>query len=211
MLIIIICFMSLFLSCHSTTDTNVSLTICPESFNCPSLPPFKYPFFNVPDTRCGLIRVNCTSNGWEVQFEGQSYVIYNKFADQDSDILLIRNRTFEQHVNDKSCEALMNTLISPSPSPLLYSISIASNITLFKCAKNLTSAQHPDAYFDPHDYNRYNECNDYNFYYNYLNGTVPSELPRTCQVVQLPAVFPNQLGFSETNTFSLLFFSLYCI
>ncbi|KAI3825027.1 hypothetical protein L1987_06502 [Smallanthus sonchifolius] len=207
-MILVFIFVSVLLFClpdlHSATTNNISIPICPESFNCPALPPFKYPFFNVTDTRCGLIWVNCTSIGGEIQFEGRSYEIVNKFADHNSDTLLILNRTFEQLVNNKSCEALMNNLTSPSPSPLLYSISIASNITLFKCVKNITSTQQTDAYFHPHDYNRYYACNDYNFYYNYLNGTVPSDLPRTCQVVQLPAILPNQPGLDVTNIFSLL-------
>ncbi|KAJ0692883.1 putative protein kinase RLK-Pelle-WAK-LRK10L-1 family [Helianthus annuus] len=92
----------------------------------------------------------------------------------------------------------MNTLTFPSPSPLLYSISINPNITLFKCTKNLP-------YFDQHSYNSYNKrCKDHNFYYNYFNGTVPSDLPHTCQLVQLPKKLSLDPGLDETNIFSLL-------
>ncbi|KAJ0830921.1 hypothetical protein HanPSC8_Chr15g0661001 [Helianthus annuus] len=70
-MIILLCFMALILSSHSAIPTIISMPICPESFSCPGLVPFKYPFYNVPDTRCGLIKVNCTSKGGEVQFGGR--------------------------------------------------------------------------------------------------------------------------------------------
>ncbi|KAI7743628.1 hypothetical protein M8C21_011834 [Ambrosia artemisiifolia] len=130
--------------------------ICPESFSCPGLPPFSYPFYNVTDTRCGLIKVNCNLKGGGVQLGGRSYEI------------------------------------------------VGSTITLFKCPKNLTYAQHPYAYFERHTYNNYNTCQDYNFYYSYVNGTVPSDLPRTCQVVHLPVKLSSTPGLDETNIFSLL-------
>ncbi|KAL8248483.1 hypothetical protein R6Q59_005351 [Mikania micrantha] len=98
----------------------------------------------------------------------------------------------------------MNDLIPESPHPLLYSISVGTFITLFRCTKNPTSTRETDAYFGPSDYKRYNKCNDYIFYYNYLNGTVPSNLPHTCQVVRLPAISPNYPGLNETNIFSLI-------
>ncbi|KAD7478839.1 hypothetical protein E3N88_01975 [Mikania micrantha] len=209
-MILVFFFVSLFLSCLPilpfATYTNISRPNCPESFACPTLTPFKYPFFNVTDTRCGLIKVSCTSKGGEIQLGGGSYEIVGK-PDSDyrsSDTLIIRNTTLEQLVNNKSCEALMNDLTAESPHPLLYSISISSFIALFKCTKNPTSTRQTDAYFGPSDYKRYNTCNDYNFYYNYLNGTVPSDLPHTCQVVKLPAILPNTQGFDENNIFSLI-------
>ncbi|MFS8018071.1 hypothetical protein Hanom_Chr15g01387811 [Helianthus anomalus] len=161
------------------------------------LVPFKYPFYNVTDTRCGLIKVNCTPIGGNIQIGGRSYEIVGKHDfDHKFDLLIIRNRTFEQLVENKSCEALMNTITFPSPSSLLYSISINPNITLFKCTKNLT-------YFDPRYYKSYNRCNDHIFYYNYFNVTVPSDLPHTCQVVHLPVKFLGPRD-DETNIFSLL-------
>ncbi|KAK9064559.1 hypothetical protein SSX86_015941 [Deinandra increscens subsp. villosa] len=200
---------SVLLSClspvHSVIDGNISTHVCPESFSCPELAPFKYPFYNVTDTHCGLIKVTCTSKGGKILLGGRSYEIVGKYDYvQNSDLLLIRNQTFEELVNNRSCQALMDNLTPTSPSPLLYSISLFSNITLFKCTKNLTSAQHKDAYFDPHDYKSYNTCKDYTFYYNYLNGTVPSHLPHACQVVHLPLKLPTSPGFDETNIFSLL-------
>ncbi|KAJ0830902.1 putative protein kinase RLK-Pelle-WAK-LRK10L-1 family [Helianthus annuus] len=200
----ILVFVSVILSClpllHSATDRNISRPICPESFSCPNLIPFKYPFYNVNDTRCGLIKVNCTSDGAEMQFGRQSYEIVHTGHSNylDSILLFIRNKTFEQLLKNNSCEALMNTFIYPtSPNPLLYTISLYPNITVFKCTKNLT-------YFDQHNYNSYNKCPNYNFYYKYLNGTVPSDLPHTCQVVHLPVRFPASPGLDETNIFSLL-------
>ncbi|MFS8018088.1 hypothetical protein Hanom_Chr15g01388041 [Helianthus anomalus] len=105
---------------------------------------------------------------------------------------------FEQLLKNNSCEALMNTFIySTSPNPLLYTISLYPNITVFKCTKNLT-------YFEQHNYNRYNKFPNYNFHYKYLNGTVPSDLPHTCQVMHLPVRFPASPGLDETNIFFLL-------
>ncbi|KAM0055831.1 putative protein kinase RLK-Pelle-WAK-LRK10L-1 family [Helianthus debilis subsp. tardiflorus] len=91
----------------------------------------------------------------------------------------------------------MNNFTSPSPNPLLYSVSITSFITLFKCTENLT-------YFAERDYKSYNRCKDHNLYYNYLKRTVQSDLPHACQVVQLPLKVPDP-GFDETNIFSLLY------
>ncbi|KAL8228982.1 hypothetical protein R6Q57_013882 [Mikania cordata] len=209
-MILIFFFVSLLLSClpvlHFAAYTSISRPNCPESFYCPGLTPFKYPFFNVTD-RCGLIKINCTSKGGEIQLGGQSYEItwkldtHNTWSDT---LLIIHNTTLDQLVNNKSCEALMNDLIPESPHPLLYSISVGTFITLFKCTNNLFSSRQTDAYFHTPDYKRYNTCNDYIFYYNYLNGTVPSDLPHTCQAVRLPAKLPNDTGLNETNIFSLV-------
>ncbi|KAM0012216.1 putative LEAF RUST 10 DISEASE-RESISTANCE LOCUS RECEPTOR-LIKE PROTEIN KINASE-like 1.1/1.2/1.3/1.4 [Helianthus debilis subsp. tardiflorus] len=200
-MIIIFCFVSLILSCHSAITDNVSMNNCPESFSCPALPPFKYPFYNVTDKRCGLIKVNCTSKGGEIQLGGRWYEIVNK--DEGHNTVIISNDTFEHLVNKHSCEALMNNFTSPSPSPLLYSISIFPLITIFKCTENLTNAQQRDTYFEQQSYRSHYRCKYYKFYYNHLNGTVPSDLPHTCQVVHLPLKVPDP-GFDETNIFSLL-------
>ncbi|KAJ0692886.1 putative protein kinase RLK-Pelle-WAK-LRK10L-1 family [Helianthus annuus] len=209
-MILVFFFMSLILSClpliHSATDRNISRPICPESFSCPGLVPFKYPFYNVTDTRCGLIKVNCTSKGGEVQFGGRWHEIVGRNFDFDHNPnhIFIHNRTFEDLVKSNSCEALMSTFTFPSPSPLLYSISVFPNIALFKCTKTLNSVNQTDADFDPHYYKSYNRCNDHNFYYKYGDETVPSDLPQTCHVVQLPGKWPFSPGIDETNIFSLL-------
>uniref|UniRef100_A0A251S7W1 Putative concanavalin A-like lectin/glucanase domain, Serine/threonine-protein kinase, Ulk1/Ulk2 n=1 Tax=Helianthus annuus TaxID=4232 RepID=A0A251S7W1_HELAN len=174
-----------------------------KSFSCPGLIPFKYPFYNVTDTRCGLIKVHCTSKGGEIQFGGRPYEVFNKLdIDYHPSLLFIWSRTFEQLVKKNSCEALMNNFTSPSPSPLLYSISLFYSqyspiITLFKCTKNVT-------YFEQHNYKSYNSCKDHTFYFNYWNRTVPSDLPQTCQVVQLPVKWSPSPEINETNIFSLL-------
>ncbi|KAJ0692885.1 putative protein kinase RLK-Pelle-WAK-LRK10L-1 family [Helianthus annuus] len=190
-------------SLKNAGNNNLSRPICPESFSCPGLVPFKYPFYNVSDTRCGLIKVNCTRIGAEIQFGGRPYEVLRKFdIDYHSSILFFFNSTFWKLVKNKSCEALTNNIISPSPSPLLYSISQYSPIiTLFKCTKNVT-------YFEQHNYKSYNSCKDRTFYYNYRNGTVPVpsdlRLPQTCQVVHLPVKWSPSPGIDETNIFSLL-------
>ncbi|PWA49973.1 serine/threonine/dual specificity protein kinase, catalytic domain-containing protein [Artemisia annua] len=177
---------------HSSTPT------CPESFSCPHMVPFKYPYYNGTDTRCGLIKVNCYSNNSEIQLGNKSYTIGK--IDYES-TLNIYNNTFAELVNTTSCEALMNNFTSPEP--LLYSISIAPFITLFKCAKNVT-------YFEQPKYNSHKRCNDYNFYYQYMinNATIPSDIPHSCQVIQLPVVqqyqFDNE-GRDQTKIFSLLY------
>ncbi|KAI7727152.1 LOW QUALITY PROTEIN: hypothetical protein M8C21_029987, partial [Ambrosia artemisiifolia] len=195
-MIIVFCFMSLILSCHSTTNPTISTPICPESY-CPGLAPFRYPFYNVTDTRCGLFKVTCTSTAAEIQLGGEPYEIARNFDfDQSYSSLLLWSGTYEQLVNNNSCEALMTNVTYPSPNPALYTSSISPNITLFKCTENVT-------YFEQHSYNSYTGCKDHNFYYNYLNGTVPSNLPHTCQVVHLPMKVPGP-GVNETNIFSLL-------
>ncbi|GKB32391.1 protein kinase-like domain, concanavalin A-like lectin/glucanase domain protein [Tanacetum coccineum] len=138
--------------------------------------PFKYPYYNGTDTRCGLIKVNCYSDYAEIQLGNQSYRIGK--IDYES-TLNIYNNTFAKLVKNESCDALMSNFTSPEP--LLYSISIAPFITLFKCAKNVT-------YFDQPKYNSHTRCNDYNFYYQYMinNATIPSDIPHSCQVIQLP-------------------------
>ncbi|KAD7478824.1 hypothetical protein E3N88_01960 [Mikania micrantha] len=182
---------------HSATNTNSSKPNCPETFNCPGLTPFRYPFFNVTDTRCGLIKVNCTTKGGELQLAGRSYEIVKTFEhDYKNEFITIYNKTFDHLVKHNSCEVLMNKFTSPSP--LLYSISFHLNITIFKCPQNQTYA-----YFPQHKYNSYNKCKDHTFYYNYVDGTVPSDLPHTCQVLQLPVKKPGP-GLDETNIFSLL-------
>ncbi|KAM0012223.1 putative protein kinase RLK-Pelle-WAK-LRK10L-1 family [Helianthus debilis subsp. tardiflorus] len=204
-------FVSVFLSClpflHSAADGNNSLAICPESFSCPGLGALKYPFYNVTDKKCGLIKINCTSK--EIQFGGWVYEFVGKFdldndSNHNSDYIAIYNRTFQQLVKNKSCDALTYNFTPPSPSPLLYSVSIIPTITLFKCRKNLTYPQQQEPYFDKHSYNSYNKCKDHNFYYNYFNGTIPSDLAPTCQVVQLPVNVPSSRELIETNIFSLL-------
>ncbi|KAI7757307.1 hypothetical protein M8C21_031435, partial [Ambrosia artemisiifolia] len=189
-------------------DGNISTPICPESFSCPGLGSLKYPFYNGTDRKCGLIKINCTSK--EIQFGGWLYEFVGKFefnhdSDRNPNNIIIYNRTFEQLViKNKSCEALMYNFTSPSPSPLLYSVSIFPTVTLFKCRKNLTYPQQNKPYFEKHKYNSYNSCKDHDFYYNYINGTVPSDLPHTCQVVYLPAKLSSSRGLDETNLFSLV-------
>ncbi|KAI7743622.1 hypothetical protein M8C21_011828, partial [Ambrosia artemisiifolia] len=205
-------FVSVLLAClpflHSAADGNISMPVCPESFSCPGLGQLRYPFYNVTDRQCGLISLNCTSK--EIQFGGLLYEFVGKFDfDNDSDhisdnIIIIYNRTFEQLVNNKSCEALMYNFASPSPSPLLYSVSIFPTITLFKCTKNLTYPQQNEPYFKKHNYNSYNSCKHHTFYYNYFNGTIPSDLPHTCQVVYLPAKLSSRPGLDEIDIFSLI-------
>ncbi|KAD7478829.1 hypothetical protein E3N88_01965 [Mikania micrantha] len=195
-------FMYVILSClprlHSATNTNSSLPNCPETFNCPGLTPFKYPFFNVTDTRCGLIKVSYTTKGGELQLGGRSYEIVRKSEHLKNVLVRIYNKTFDHLLKQHSCEVLMNDFTSSSPSPLLYSISFPLNHNIFKCPQNQTYA-----YFSQHKYNSYNKCKDHTFYYNILDGTVPSDLPHTCQVLQLPVKLPGP-ELDETNIFSLL-------
>ncbi|XP_076936435.1 LEAF RUST 10 DISEASE-RESISTANCE LOCUS RECEPTOR-LIKE PROTEIN KINASE-like 1.1 [Bidens hawaiensis] len=177
---------------HSVT--NNSMPTCPASFSCPALTPFSYPFYDV-----GLIKVSYTLEGAEIQIGGNSYRILSKFDfHRNSSRLFLWNQKFGKLVKDSACEALMNNFTSPSPSPILYSVSVVNFINLFKCTNNLTN-------FEQHNYNSYNGCKDHNFYYNYFNTTVPSDLPKTCKVVQLPVNTPSTPGFDETNIFSLLY------
>ncbi|KAF5755550.1 putative wall-associated receptor kinase [Helianthus annuus] len=183
----------------------ISIPICPESFRCAALPPFMYPFYNATDTSCGLIKVNCTPKPEEILIGGWPYVILER-SDSGSSVL-IYNKTFDQLLNNNTCEALMENFTSPSP--LLYSFSTDPFITLFKCPNKLGYAQQVHTYFNQRNYNSYNGCEGYNFYYKYLvsNATVQKDLPSTCQVIQLPVkqrwqFYPQQPD--EINISSLL-------
>ncbi|KAI3811943.1 hypothetical protein L1987_16641 [Smallanthus sonchifolius] len=122
----------------------------------------------------------------EIEHGGGSYEIAGKFKSDSS--FIIHNRTFEELIKAKSCEALINNFTSPNP--LLFSISITPFITLFKCKKNLNYTQQMDVYFNQPTYKSYNSCTDYNIHYNYSvsDATIPSDLPHTCQVIQLPVL-----------------------
>ncbi|GJU59695.1 leaf rust 10 disease-resistance locus receptor-like protein kinase-like 1.1 protein, partial [Tanacetum coccineum] len=211
-MIVVLLVTFLILSClpllQAATNDKISAPVCLESFSCPNLAPFKYPFYNnATDEGCRLIKINCTQTGGEIQLEegGQSYEIVVKMDSRPS--VVIRNRTFEKLVKTTSCEALMNNFTSPHP--LLYSVSVTPFITLFKCAKNLSYAEEFDAYFGDKNYHSCKICEYHNFYHKYLisNATVPSDLPHTCQVIQLPVKqrweFFNEVP-NETNIFSLL-------
>ncbi|CAI9276021.1 unnamed protein product [Lactuca saligna] len=182
-------FSFVLLSClpflHSATNHNTSTSICPESFSCPNLAPFKYPFYNATDGQCGLIQVNCNFHGGRIQLGEHSYEIRGRLG-FDS-IVLIHNTTFERLVNEKDCKALMDNFTSPNP--LLYSVSIQPFITLYKCKKDRNDSAEMERYFDESNYNRYKICNHHNFYYKHSisDTTVLSGLPPTCQVIQLPA------------------------
>ncbi|XP_023759152.2 PR5-like receptor kinase [Lactuca sativa] len=187
---------------RSATELNTSLSICPESFNCPNLASFTYPFYNnATETQCGLIKVNCTLNGGSIQLGRNSYDIYGKYVSES--VMSIRNLTFERLVNDSSCGALMDNFTSPTP--LLYSISLVTFITLYKCAKLPNDVAEMEAYFDQSNYNK-KRCGDYNFYYNHSisDKAVPSDLPPACQVIQLPVKVGETGNGNETNIFSLL-------
>ncbi|KAD7478830.1 hypothetical protein E3N88_01966 [Mikania micrantha] len=197
-MIILLCFVSLTLFCHSALTNNISMPNCPETFNCPGLSTFEYPFFNVTDTRCGLIKVNCTAKGGELQLGGRSYEILDYYPLHKDLHITIYNRTFDHLAKHNSCEVLMNNFTSSSPSPVMYTVLFPFNITIFKCPQN-----HPYAYFSQHKYNSYNICKNHTFYYNILDGTVPNDLRHTCQVVQLPVKMRGP-ELDETNIFSLL-------
>ncbi|GKC71094.1 hypothetical protein Tco_1116977 [Tanacetum coccineum] len=209
-MIVVLLVTFLILSClpllHAATSDKISEPLCLESFSCPNLAPFKYPFYNnATDEGCRLIKVDCTSKGGKIHLGRQSYEIVEKVNSGHS--VVIHNKTFQNLVDTTSCEALMNNFTSPHP--LLYSVSITPFITLFKCAKNLSYAEELDAYFDDRNYHSCKICEYHNFYHKYLisNATVPSDLPHTCQVIQLPVKqsweFFNKVP-NETNIFSLL-------
>ncbi|XP_071696230.1 LEAF RUST 10 DISEASE-RESISTANCEUS RECEPTOR-LIKE PROTEIN KINASE-like 1.1 isoform X2 [Rutidosis leptorrhynchoides] len=197
--------LSCLLILHSATPT------CPKSFSCPNLSPFNYPFYRASDdTSCGLIKVNCDTKMFpSFQFGTQQYEIYLKLDSSSS--FRIRNETFQKLVSNESCDGLMSNFTSPSP--LLFSYSIHSFITVFKCTKNLSNFD--NTYFGKPNYNSYGRCKDYNFYYNNpFNSTIiPNDLPRECQVIQLPLkeewqrkenLERKEVPINDTNIFYLL-------
>ncbi|KAI3811949.1 hypothetical protein L1987_16647 [Smallanthus sonchifolius] len=166
--------------------------------SCPDLSPFQFPFYNTTDTRCGLIKVNCTLGNERIQFGGQSYEITGK--DYPGPHVNIHNTTFQKLVEAKSCEALVNNFTSPTPQ--LFSISIRPHVTFFKCPKDSHYGAKFDVYFNKPNYKSYNGCKDHNFYYKHPNSlkSAPSDLPHGCQVIRLPGgQVPNY-----TDIFSLL-------
>ncbi|CAI9276025.1 unnamed protein product [Lactuca saligna] len=190
---------------HSATKHHTSMSTCPESFSCPNLAQFKYPFYNDSNTQCGLIQVKCTSKGGEIEIGRDSYQIFGKYV-SDEPLVLIRNITFERLVNHSSCGALMDNFTSPSP--LLYSISIAPFITLYKCRNHPNHDTEINGYFNQSNYHK-SKCEDHDFYYNYsISDTkVPSHLPPTCQVVRLPVnmqKLDDRKVVNETNIFYIL-------
>ncbi|KAL4569363.1 hypothetical protein LXL04_024999 [Taraxacum kok-saghyz] len=208
-MIIIFLFSFLFISClpslYSATDyTTTSMPICPKSFSCPNSPPFNYPLYNATDSHCGLIKVNCTSNGTELEFREQLYEI-GVNAGHDS-YILVRNIMFEKLVNDRKCDAF--TYDFTSPSPLLYSVLIIPFAQFYKCTKAPKHVAIMEAYFNQSTYNRYKGCRDHNFYYKYniSDTTIVSDLPHTCQVIRLPVNVPweGNIVPEKTNIFSLL-------
>ncbi|XP_022023188.1 LEAF RUST 10 DISEASE-RESISTANCE LOCUS RECEPTOR-LIKE PROTEIN KINASE-like 1.1 [Helianthus annuus] len=204
-MILVITFVSIFLSCPtllcSATYVNTSKPICPQRFSCQDFGPFSYPFYNTTDTRCGLIKVDCTMGNETIQFGGNSYVIVNKYFGSPS--VSIQNTTFQKLVDTKSCEALMNNFTSPTPH--LFSISIAPLVTLFKCPKHPNYSTDFDAYFDQPDYISYKRCKHHNVYYKHPISTtpVPSDLPHSCEVIQLPGRVERSVSI-YTDIFSFL-------
>ncbi|KAL7610332.1 hypothetical protein Lser_V15G11780 [Lactuca serriola] len=200
-MILVVFFASFLLSClpflHSISTTN-----CPESFSCPNLAPFKYPFYKAADRQCGLIQVNCTSDGGIIHLGRGSYEIHGNFV-SDSSVWVV-NKMFKTLVQKERCEALMYNFTSPTP--LLYSISILPFITLYKCTNNSTYDAQTEAYFHQLNYNSYNKCKDHNFYYRYSisNTSILSDHPPTCQVILLPVETGGHKVLNETNIFSLL-------
>ncbi|KVH88144.1 Concanavalin A-like lectin/glucanase, subgroup [Cynara cardunculus var. scolymus] len=208
-MLIIFFFMSVLLSClplllSSATYDNASTPICPESFSCsPILAPFKYPFYNASDSsQCGLIKVRCsTSNLSQIQLGNHSYSITRRPWPRS--FVFIKNKTFENLVDDKSCEALEYNFTSPTP--LLFSISIFSNMTVYKCTNHSNYAR---SFFDRHKLQNYSsyKCKDhsYSFYYRYPIDytTIPSDLPHSCDVIQLPVKLDPVVD--QANIFSLL-------
>ncbi|KAI3502595.1 hypothetical protein L1887_30767 [Cichorium endivia] len=86
-------------------------TSCPRSFSCPNLSPFKYPFYNVNDTRCGVIKVDCTSTGGRIQLGEDSYEIRTLFGSEPK--VTVHNSTIERLVQKHNCSALMDNFTSP--------------------------------------------------------------------------------------------------
>ncbi|KAL7609385.1 hypothetical protein Lser_V15G11761 [Lactuca serriola] len=209
-MILVFFFASALLSClpflHSATNHNTSIPICPKSFSCQNLEPFSYPFYNANDTQCGLIKVNCTSNGTNLEFRGDSYEVGGKFGPQQC--VLVRNRKFEKLVNDKKCEAF--TYNFASPFPLLYSSLSTSFTNVYKCSNSTNYAEEMDAYFNQSTYNRYTRCKAHNLYYksNISDTTVPTHLPPICEIIQLPVnvQFNRTRIPDKTDIFSLLGF-----
>ncbi|MFS8018074.1 hypothetical protein Hanom_Chr15g01387841 [Helianthus anomalus] len=77
----------------------------PRKFQVSSLDPIQVPVYNVRDTRCGLVKVICTSEGGEIKLGGRPYEIFSKLdIDHNSSFLFIGSGPFEQLVKKNSCE-----------------------------------------------------------------------------------------------------------
>ncbi|KAI3717487.1 hypothetical protein L1987_69132 [Smallanthus sonchifolius] len=177
---------------HCATYDNISMPICPDTFSCLAFGPFNYPFYEATNKGCGLIAVNCSLNHEKIQLGEQSYEIAVML--DAGPLVLIHNRTFQNLLVSESCEALMDNFTSPTP--YLYSISILPLVTIFRCANDPEIQD----YFNKPDYSSYNRCTTHKFYYKRptSNASAPSDLPRRCEVIQLPGM-AYQLGIQQSN------------
>ncbi|KVH96282.1 Protein kinase, catalytic domain-containing protein [Cynara cardunculus var. scolymus] len=200
-MILVFLFVSTVLSCLplicTATDDDTSMHSFPISGTL-----LEYPFNNASDAQRGLIQVDCSLNHEDIQLGRHPYQIAGKHGNHS--FFLIPNRRFEELLEKNSSDALYFSFTSPTP--LLFSISIRSFMTLFKCTKDPKDAEQIDAYFIKHGYNSHKSCKDHKFYYNHhlvSNSTVPSHLPPTCEVIRLPVKEQSAEG-NETDIFSLL-------
>lgn len=178
-----------------------SKPVCPKSFSCLDYVPFEFPFYNTTDTRCGLIKINCSLGNGTIQIGGESYEIIGRYFPLHGPSLIIRNSTFQKLVEEKSCKALMNNFTSPTPK--LFSILIRPSITFFRCPKHASF----NLYFNQfnNNYNSYNICKHQYFYYKHpISPTL--HLPNSCEVIKLPKREEGLDGQVSNNTdiFNLL-------
>ncbi|XP_019441417.1 PREDICTED: rust resistance kinase Lr10-like isoform X2 [Lupinus angustifolius] len=163
---------------------------CPPSFDCGHLGNITFPFTVTESPHCGLFVIsNCDninpSKPKNIQLENNGKLfwvirlIHNPPTSANITIQ-IRDYSFYNLLESKSCEAFSNNYTLPTKFPF-GSISIAYSQTMFKCNRSL----HVEPAINVHNYTN---CSDYDLYYKpSLNGNDKSlSSLLACTMVTLP-------------------------
>ncbi|CAL5396605.1 unnamed protein product [Camellia sinensis] len=172
---------------------------CPQSFNCGNLGQIKFPLFDINYPRCGLCKVDCSLPVPKIKLKHQWYEV-KKFLSNEA--IEVSYKPLGQLIRRNSCE-IFNNLTLPSKDSISFTIS--PSLTLFKC----NTSSNNELNLHAHDYFRGNHsfqgCLNHTVYYTYPNPHVqtPNNLPRNCEVIQLPVVPPIR-NPNVSDLFSLL-------
>ncbi|XP_019441414.1 PREDICTED: LEAF RUST 10 DISEASE-RESISTANCE LOCUS RECEPTOR-LIKE PROTEIN KINASE-like 1.1 isoform X1 [Lupinus angustifolius] len=140
---------------------------CPPSFHCGHLGNITFPFTVTESPHCGLFVIsNCDninpSKPKNIQLENNGKLfwvirlIHNPPTSANITIQ-IRDYSFYNLLESKSCEAFSNNYTLPTKFPF-GSISISYSQTMFKCNRSLHVKP-------PKDVHSYTNCSDYDLYY----------------------------------------------
>ncbi|KAL8463336.1 hypothetical protein ACS0TY_034116 [Phlomoides rotata] len=161
---------------------NSSDSKCQESFQCDKYS-MDFPFYNVEDPGCGLIKVDGCDYGNPRILGTQGGFGYLIVGMTSPNKIKVRDSYLQIQPNLRNCGSLKNTSLIQTPS---ISFTFSPNLTFFSCynASNSTE-EHFQNYGSQ-------ECGPSTIYYNSSSIDAPhveeSSLPKECSVIQLPAV-----------------------